>query len=348
MRGVTPEAARDLVLRAESWLGSSMDGLGPVRGRASARHIESLVALLRAGSASPAWWSGVAEAQAIAAAIAAGASTEVHVPTLDGRTCDLVASRDGVRVWVHVKSLAPMATEASAPRRRAAREELLAALRPLERVERSVVVGVDAVAPLIVTRVDVDGAISFLRRAAIGDALLLRSLAGDVLGRLCVLAPWDGGHVAIAPGDVARPDAQRTRLERLVRKACHQFMPGETNLVAIAAACTDEQAIDWCLLGTPIERWDRFPRRGERTAYGRGDDGFWSSGREPQCRMAAWLAPWPSAGRVWLRCGASVMDRGSTADGRAPGVDLGAVRLAEDLCAEQALVQRDPGLTRGA
>lgn len=326
---MTTSAANALLQRVEQWLGSPAGNRGPVSGRASLRHIESMHALLLAGPTNAGWWGALAEAQAIAAALAAGASTELHVPTHDGRTCDLVATRGPTRLWVHVKSLAPDATVpgASLERRRAVQDELVAALRGLEQVPRGVVVSVEALAPLLSTAPDVAAAESFLRRASVGDELLVRSTAGDVLGRLSVLAPWDGGHVAIAPGDVQRPGHQRDRIERLVRKACAQFKPGERNLVAIAAKPEQELAIDWALLGTPIERWDRFPRRGERVAFGRADDGLWSRGREPLCRLAAWMAPWPRAGRVWMR-------DASTDD---------AAALVRDLCAEQPLVQRDPG-----
>jgi hypothetical protein len=205
-------------------------------------------------------------------------------------------------------------------------EELVAGLRSLESIERGLVLSVEALAPLLTTAPDVAAAEAFLRRASVGDELLVRSRAGDVLGRLVVLSPWDGGHVAIAPGDVQRPGQQRDRIERLVRKACAQFMPGERNLVAIAAMPEQELAIDWALLGTPIERWDRFPRRGERVAFGRADDGLWSRGREPSCRLAAWMAPWPRSGRAWMR--------DSQTDA--------AAALVRDLCAEQPLVERDP------
>jgi len=303
---------------------------GPVRGRASQRHIDSMRAMLRAGPSTTGWWSALAEAQAIAAALAAGASTELHVPTHDGRTCDLVATRGSTRLWVHVKSLAPDPANDPAPleRQRAVQEELVDALRGVESVPRGVVVSVEALAPLLTTAPEVGTVQEFLRRASVGDELLVRSAAGDVLGRMSVLSPWDGGHVAIAPGDVQRPGHQRDRIDRLMRKACAQFMPGECNLVAIAAMPEQELAIDWALLGTPIERWDRFPRRGERVAFGRADDGLWSRGREPACRMAAWMAPWPRAGRAWLR------DAESDA----------ASALVRDLCAEQPLVKRD---TRG-
>ncbi|MBM4110730.1 MAG: hypothetical protein FJ254_05135 [Phycisphaerae bacterium] len=285
--------------------------------------------MLRAGPSATGFWGALAEAQVIAAALTAGASTELHVPTHEGRTCDLVATRGSSTLWVHVKSLAPEAARDDAPieRRRAVQEELVAALRGVESVARGVVVSVEALAPIVSSAPNVEAAQDFLHRASIGDALLVRSAAGDVLGRLCVLSPWDGGHVAIAPGDVQQPGQQRDRIDRLMRKACAQFMPGARNLVAIAAMPEQELAIDWALLGTPIERWDRFPRRGERVAFGRADDGFWSRGREPMCRLTAWMAPWPRAGRAWLRDAAN--DDASA--------------FVRDLCAEQPLVQRDPG-----
>jgi hypothetical protein len=133
---VTAPAPQPILRQVESWLGNVSDARGPIRGRASHRHVESMHAMLRAGPSTTGWWSALAEAQAIAAALAAGASTELHVPTHDGRTCDLVATRGPTRLWVHVKSLAPDPTLDPAPveRRRAVQEELVAALRGVEGV----------------------------------------------------------------------------------------------------------------------------------------------------------------------------------------------------------------------
>ena len=61
-------------------------------------------------------------------------------------------------------------------------------------------------------------------------------------------------------------------------------------------------AIEPALLGTPVERWDRFPPRGERVAIGRADDGFWARGRAAGSRVVAWLPIDGSApARVWER-----------------------------------------------
>ena len=124
---MTVPAPQALLQQVEQWLGSVASDRGPVRGRASHRHIESMHAMLRAGPSTTGWWGALAEAQAIAAALAAGASTELHVPTHDGRTCDLVATRGPTRLWVHVKSLAPDPSIDPAPieRRRAVQEELV-------------------------------------------------------------------------------------------------------------------------------------------------------------------------------------------------------------------------------
>ena len=56
------------------------------------------------------------------------------------------------------------------------------------------------------------------------------------------------------------------------------------------------------LLGTVIERWDRFPPRGHRVAHGRAEDGFWSRGQYEMSTLVAWFPIDASApARVWER-----------------------------------------------
>lgn len=233
-------------------------------------------------------------------------------------------------MFVHVKSMTPDAAADAPPHDRASevRHALMHALTPLEEVPRGIVVAVEALAPILAEPIALDEAEQFVRVASIGDEWLVRTRAGSIAGRVTILSPWDGAHLAFAADDAAPLGRSRERVDRLLRKACQQFMPGEPNVVVVAAPHEQALAIDWCLLGTPIERWDRFPKRGERIAFGRANDGWWSGGREPQCRMVGWLAPWPSAGRVWLRD----PDRDAAADP--------VTALVRDLCAEQSLVQR--------
>jgi hypothetical protein len=62
------------------------------------------------------------------------------------------------------------------------------------------------------------------------------------------------------------------------------------------------EAVETALLGSVIERWDRFPPRGHRVAHGRADDGFWSRGRCEMSSVVAWLpVDGSSPARVWER-----------------------------------------------
>ena len=87
-------------------------------------------------------------------------------------------------------------------------------------------------------------------------------------------------------------------------------MPGSANVICVAsdtaAAC---EAVETALLGSVIERWDRFPPRGHRVAHGRADDGFWSGG---QCEMSSVVCWFPVDGsapaRVWQRAAPAAPD----------------------------------------
>ncbi|MFM1890422.1 MAG: hypothetical protein RLZZ565_1179, partial [Planctomycetota bacterium] len=100
------------------------------------------------------------------------------------------------------------------------------------------------------------------------------------------------------------------RFRRLLRRAYRQFLPGVENLVLFGTvrATADPEAriaLADALLGTPMERWDRFPMLGDRVAHGRGTDGFWESKRHAASRLAGWFAAESAAateaGRWWLR-----------------------------------------------
>ena len=80
------------------------------------------------------------------------------------------------------------------------------------------------------------------------------------------------------------------RVQRLLRKAYSQFMPGETNVVCLASDSAGAlEAVETALLGTVVERWDRFPPRGQRVAHGRAEDGFWTRGQFAESELVSWF-----------------------------------------------------------
>jgi hypothetical protein len=235
-----------------------------------------------------------------------------EVPTHAGRTADFLVHFQGSAFHLHVKRWRPP------PEDRPVRLKVPPRLRELERVRRPFLVGVRwPSGPRLLSRF-VSEATSFLRQASVGDELVVRADPDDpasaIAGGVRVLAPWPGERVVLTLGlDAALDDESRT-LKRLLRKACAQFMPGASNVIAIcggASAADDARdgghfrIIDQALLGTHVERWDLFPPRGQHVAHGRGDDGFWSGGRFPQSRVVVWCPFDASNGlgppRLWTR-----------------------------------------------
>ncbi len=139
----------------------------------------------------------------------------------------------------------------------------------------------------------------FLRSGSIGDVHGIGRLAGEP--RVPVLLIRILGHradrtraVQFVQGASADPAMDAARLRRLLDRAFVQFMPRMTNLIVLCGPHDRSLALDFALLGRPMERWDRFPRRGERVAVGRSDDGFWADGSRPESRTVLWV---PTSGR---------------------------------------------------
>jgi hypothetical protein len=242
--------------------------------------------------------STVAEAVLARALLEGGCTIDIERPTAGGRHADFHVRRGGAEFWVHVKRVgAPAAPVPELP--------LPAELRELAAIRRPVAVAVrwspDADAAGRAALRDALG--PFVEQASVGDELLVRSEDGRWLGNARIAAPSAEGHVTLRSGADAGWEAAIPRVQRLLRKAYSQFMPGAANAICIAsdtaAAC---DAVETALLGTVIERWDRFPPRGHRVAHGRADDGFWSGGR---CEMSSVVAWFPVDGsvppRVWER-----------------------------------------------
>lgn len=222
-----------------------------------------------------------------------GAQLTVDIETPAGRTADFEVRKDELHFFLHVKSL-----RASPPRRSSVRYS--SRLRMLERIERPFVVAVrwrdgitDEEDARLVQRIG-----SFLRSASLGEELVVRDEAGTEIGGCRVMAPSEHRHVTLVIGLPSGFADEVERVERLFRRAYRQFMPGALNVISIALP-TESLSHDFeaALLGTPIERWDRFPQAGERVAHGRAPDGFWSGHRFDRSRFASWYC-WTGAAEL--------------------------------------------------
>jgi len=210
---------------------------------------------------------------------------EVPLPT--GRTADFRVVRGAARFHVHVKWLsAPAAMPRPGPIPRV--------LRTLEMVRRPIEVAIRwrpgagcAAFKRVVREVT-----PFLLAARVSEERRVRDAQGREIASLRFIGPAARGAslTLIDARIVEHRSRQAQRALRLLRKAAIQFMPRSTNVILIVSADPlDRDAIDVALHGSVVERWDRFPARGERVAHGRADDGFWSLGRSSASRAVAWL-----------------------------------------------------------
>lgn len=116
-----------------------------------------------------------------------------------------------------------------------------------------------------------------------------------------ILGPVPGGRLRIVPVGGGELDARISRFRRLLRRAHGQFLPEHPNLIlfgtlAARPAAANLYALEAALLGTQVERWDRFPRKGHRVAHGRADDGFWHGRRHERSDFAGWFSAASDAG----------------------------------------------------
>ncbi len=249
--------------------------------------------------------STVAEAVLARKLLEAGCTIDIERPTAGGRHADFHVRRGAREFWVHVKRIATPADSVPAP---ALPQQLL----ELSSVRRPVAVAVrwspaaDAVG-LASLR---DALEPFVVQASVGDELLVRADDGTWLGSARIAAPTAHGTVSLRAGADAGWEAAIPRVQRLMRKAYSQFMPGEANVICVASdTAAASESVETALLGTVIERWDRFPPRGHRVAHGRAHDGFWSGG---QCEMSSVVAWFPvddgAPARVWERAAPAAPD----------------------------------------
>lgn len=246
-----------------------------------------------------------AEAQVARHLLAQECQLRFEVPTPSGKRCDFEVTRNGETFYLHVKRV-----NTERPTRRAL--PISSRLRVLERIERPYIVNIRWHEHLTDEQMMrfVRKAEAFILRARVGDEAVIREDEKDgeevELGGLRILAPWEGTHVTLAIGLPSGFIDESLRMRRLLQRAQTQFMPRATNVILLCSANdTDAQDFETALLGTHIERWDRFPPRGQRIAHGRDADGFWYGGKNELSRAAGWFRfslddpTWRS--RLWMR-----------------------------------------------
>jgi len=230
---------------------------------------------------------------------ARGCRLRFEVPTPNGRSCDFEVTLDGLVFALHVKRL-----RGSDPARRL---RIPRRLRALESIDRPFVVALrwqqalddDGMRRLV------DEAGGFILDAQLGDELVMRDDGGLEVGRCRILARAEGRVVSLVLGLPTGFGEDVPRVQKLLRKAYQQFMPRMINVILIGARADDEREIETALLGTPAERWDILPPRGETVAHGRADDGFWSGRHFDESRLAGWFTADRGGriarSRVWSR-----------------------------------------------
>ncbi|MGA0173772.1 MAG: hypothetical protein ACO3NL_09040, partial [Phycisphaerales bacterium] len=233
-----------------------------------------------------------------------GCEVEREVPGPEGRTCDFLLRRGGAMLAVHIKRLEAIGEVPPPP--------MTAWERGLETIPLGLVVSVRRPDRLPdETSRWLSGELrGFLEHARVGEERLFRDDRDRAVAHVRVVGVSDAGRVRIVPASTTDLEARVVRFRRLLRRAYRQFLPDVENLILFgtvrgAADAEARIALADALLGTPMERWDRFPMLGDRVAHGRGTDGFWESKRHAASRLAGWFAAAsaaaPEAGRWWLR-----------------------------------------------
>lgn len=233
-----------------------------------------------------------------------GCTLRVEIPTPAGRSCDFEVACGETTFFLHVKRLRPswQSTPLLIPE----------VVRSLERIERPWIVALrwrEGLRLSEMRRLLAETA-TFINDAHLGDEMTVRDDAGEEIGAARILAPGPTPRVALVIGLPREFGDALHRVQRLLRKAFGQFMPGRVNVVAIVGESDERHSVETALLGSPAERWDRLPPRGERIAHGRADDGFWHGGRYAESAAVAWcranLSGEVTESALWIREGAEV------------------------------------------
>ncbi|UCD76874.1 MAG: hypothetical protein JSV91_08085 [Phycisphaerales bacterium] len=265
--------------------------------------LHKLAANLRAHRRRKAFLDTFAEAMMARRLLSRGCDLEFEVPTPQGKRCDFQVRVGGQQFFLHVKRV-----ETGRPVRK--KLTVSSRLKYLERINRPYVVSIHWRDGLTDEQMQhfVTGAADFIQRASVGDELNIQSDVEGELGRVRVVAPWSGSHVTLAIGLPSGFIDEAPRIRKLMRKAYQQFMPSATNVILICTSHADDaDDFETALLGSHVERWDKFPPRGRRIAHGRAADGFWSGKRFADSRAAGWFWISPERAepscRLWLRPG---------------------------------------------
>lgn len=276
--------------RALTWLdGPQARGMGTLGVRLQRANLESH--LLRAL---------IHEALLARRLVSKGFAVESELPTPRGKMCDIVARRGATVLHVHVKCL-----ELDEFRLKETKLRIPRALKELESISRRLLVEIDWKSGLNSRRINAMSMSmrEFLMRASIGDEFAARDSRGAVIGRCRVRSPRDRRGIALTRGVWVDHHRAVQRVARLLTRAHEQFLPGGENIIVIYGPPGARWIFEQALLGTPSERWDKFPRKGEAVAMGCANDGFWTPGTRETSRVAVWgslLSP-ASAHTAWIR-----------------------------------------------
>lgn len=215
-----------------------------------------------------------------------GCEFQLEVLGPQGRRCDFLATRGSSSLAIHVKQLPPTI----APPAFSGRERALEAIaRPVAVAFRRRPMSDDTWRRIL------PGLRRFLELASVGEEQRHLDARGAEAVSARILGPVPGETLRLIPVGTGELDARVARVRRLLRRAHGQFLPDHPNLIlfgTLAEQPTAESlyALETALLGTQVERWDRFPRKGHRVAYGRADDGFWCGRRHEASRVAGWFS----------------------------------------------------------